>query len=80
MNGGNYGGHGSKAALNMTAKLLSIDLEKKGIAVSVVHTGYLRKQNPDGFFEKGGPDGMFYVLPFKRSQIQGLIFLSSRET
>jgi len=56
--GGNYGGHGSKAALNMTARLLSIDLEKKGIAVSVVHTGYLRKQNPDGFFEKGGPDGM----------------------
>lgn len=56
--GGNYGGHGSKAALNMTAKLLSIDLEKKGIAVSVVHTGYLRKQNPDGFFEKGGPDAV----------------------
>ncbi|KAF2685608.1 hypothetical protein K458DRAFT_416841 [Lentithecium fluviatile CBS 122367] len=56
--GGNYGGHASKAALNMTAKLLSIDLEKKGIAVSVVHTGYLRKQNPDGFFEKGGPDAV----------------------
>jgi len=56
--GGNYGGHGSKAALNMTAKLLSIDLEPKGIAVGVVHTGYLRKQNTDGTFEKGGPGGM----------------------
>lgn len=55
--GGNYGGHGSKAALNMVSKLLSIDLEKKGIAVAVVHTGYLRKQNKDGFFESGGPDG-----------------------
>lgn len=56
--GGNYGGHGSKAALNMVAKLLSIDLEKKGIAVAVVHTGYLRKQNKDGFFESGGPDAI----------------------
>jgi NAD(P)-dependent dehydrogenase (short-subunit alcohol dehydrogenase family) len=60
---------GSKAALNMTAKLLSIDLEKKGIAVSVVHTGYLRKQNPDGFFEKGGPDGMHISpLTFKAAK------------
>lgn len=56
--GGNYGGHCSKAALNMTAKLLSIDLEPKSIAVGVVHTGYLRKQNPDGTFEKGGPDAV----------------------
>jgi hypothetical protein len=46
----------------MTAKLLSLDLEKKGIAVSVVHTGYLRKQNPDGTFEKDGPDGMIYFV------------------
>jgi len=49
--GGNYGGHGSKAALNMVGKLLSIDLKSKGIAVSIVHTGYLRKENKDGFFE-----------------------------
>lgn len=61
--GGNYGGHGSKAALNMVGKLLSIDLEKKGIAVAVVHTGYLRKQNKDGFFESGGPDGA-YIFPY----------------
>ena len=67
--GGNYGGHGSKAALNMTAKLLSIDLEKKGIAVSVVHTGYLRKQNPDGFFEKGGPDGKHRSQIYQTSKL-----------
>ncbi|KAF2738309.1 NAD(P)-binding protein [Polyplosphaeria fusca] len=50
---GNYGGHASKAALNMVAKLLSLELKPLGIAVAVVHTGYLRKQNRDGFFESG---------------------------
>ncbi|KAF2001021.1 NAD(P)-binding protein [Amniculicola lignicola CBS 123094] len=52
--GGNYGGNGSKAALNMAAKLLSIDLKEKEISVVVVHTGYLRKQNKDGEFDVGG--------------------------
>ncbi|KAF2011686.1 oxidoreductase [Aaosphaeria arxii CBS 175.79] len=51
--GGNYGGHGAKAALNMVGKLLSIDLKPRGIPVAIVHTGYLRKQNRDGFFETG---------------------------
>ncbi|OCK84886.1 NAD(P)-binding protein [Lepidopterella palustris CBS 459.81] len=51
--GGNYGGHGSKAALNMVGKLLSMDLKHKGIAVAIVHTGYLRKENKEGFFEHG---------------------------
>lgn len=51
--GGNYGGHASKAALNMVGKLLSIDLKPKGIAVATVHTGYLRKQSADGFYETG---------------------------
>ncbi|KAF2702632.1 NAD(P)-binding protein [Pleomassaria siparia CBS 279.74] len=51
--GGNYGGHGSKAALNMVGKLLSIDLRPKGIAVSIVHTGYLRKEGKDGVWETG---------------------------
>lgn len=49
-----FGGHGSKAALNMVGKLLSIELKKKGIPVAIVHTGYLRKQNKDGFFEESG--------------------------
>ncbi|ORY15847.1 oxidoreductase [Clohesyomyces aquaticus] len=51
---GNYGGHGSKAALNMVGKLLSIDLKPKEIPVAIVHTGYLRKENKEGFFEHGG--------------------------
>jgi len=37
--GGNYGFHGSQAALNMAAKLLSIDLAPKGIPVGVVYPG-----------------------------------------
>lgn len=57
--GGNYGGHGSKAALNMVGKLLSIDLKPKGIVVGIVHTGYLRKENKDGFFEIGDKQGEY---------------------
>jgi NAD(P)-dependent dehydrogenase (short-subunit alcohol dehydrogenase family) len=51
--GGNYGGHGSKAALNMVGRLLSFDLKPLGIAVGIVHTGYLRKENKEGYFEHG---------------------------
>lgn len=35
--GGNYGHHGSKAALNMVAKQLSFDLKDKGVAVASIH-------------------------------------------
>lgn len=35
--GGNFGHHGSKAALNMVAKQLSFDLKGKGIAVVAIH-------------------------------------------
>lgn len=49
-----FGGHGSKAALNMVGRLLSIELKKKGCPVAIVHTGYLRKQNHEGFFEDSG--------------------------
>jgi NAD(P)-dependent dehydrogenase (short-subunit alcohol dehydrogenase family) len=35
--GGNYGHHGSKAALNMVSRLLSLDLKPLGVAVGVVH-------------------------------------------
>jgi NAD(P)-dependent dehydrogenase (short-subunit alcohol dehydrogenase family) len=35
--GGNFGHHGSKAALNMVAKQLSFDLKDKGITVVSVH-------------------------------------------
>jgi NAD(P)-dependent dehydrogenase (short-subunit alcohol dehydrogenase family) len=37
--GGDYGFHGSQAALNMVAKLLSLDLASKEISVGVVHPG-----------------------------------------
>ena len=39
--GGNYGHHGSKAAVNMVGKLLSLDLKDKGVAVGVVHVSFL---------------------------------------
>ena len=35
--GGNYGHHGSKAALNMVGKLLSMDLKEKDIVVAIIH-------------------------------------------
>lgn len=35
--GGNYAHHGSKSALNMVGRLLSIDLKDQGIAVGIVH-------------------------------------------
>ena len=35
--GGNFAHHGSKAALNMIGRLLSLDLKDKGVAVGIVH-------------------------------------------
>lgn len=35
--GGNYGHHASKAAANMMGKLLSLDMEKRGINVLSIH-------------------------------------------
>ncbi|KAL6239981.1 hypothetical protein BDW75DRAFT_235815 [Aspergillus navahoensis] len=42
--GGNYGHHASKAALNMVGKLLSFDLKPSGIAVGLVHPGFMRTE------------------------------------
>ncbi|KAI8932763.1 hypothetical protein NX059_010253 [Plenodomus lindquistii] len=42
--GGNYGHHASKTALNMCAKLLSLDLKDRGIAVAAVHPGFMRTE------------------------------------
>lgn len=57
--GGNYGHHASKAALNMVGKLLSMDLEPKGIIVSIVHPGFMRTEMTKGvgfdqFWDSGG--------------------------
>ncbi|KAF2429514.1 NAD(P)-binding protein [Tothia fuscella] len=57
--GGNYGHHASKAAENMAGKLLSLDLKDKGIAVGLVHPGFMRTEMTAGvgfdkFWDEGG--------------------------
>ncbi|OKL64116.1 hypothetical protein UA08_00144 [Talaromyces atroroseus] len=57
--GGNYGHHASKAALNMVGKLLSLDLKDKGIAVGLVHPGFMRTEMTrsvgfDKYWDDGG--------------------------
>ncbi|KKY22356.1 putative short chain dehydrogenase reductase family superfamily [Diplodia seriata] len=57
--GGNFGHHASKAALNMVGKLLSIDLKEKGVAVGLVHPGFMRTEMTrnvgfDKFWDAGG--------------------------
>lgn len=57
--GGNYGHHASKAALNMSAKLLSLDLKDRGVAVATVHPGFMRTEMTKGvgfdkFWDVGG--------------------------
>ncbi|RAK76989.1 oxidoreductase, short chain dehydrogenase/reductase family superfamily [Aspergillus fijiensis CBS 313.89] len=57
--GGNYGHHASKAALNMVGKLLSLDLKDKGIAVGIVHPGFMRTEMTKGvgfdkYWDAGG--------------------------
>lgn len=56
--GGNYGHHASKAAENMVGKLLSLDLKDKGIAVGIVHPGFMRTEMTAGVgFDKYWDDG-----------------------
>ncbi|KAI9730028.1 MAG: hypothetical protein M1818_008297 [Claussenomyces sp. TS43310] len=56
--GGNYGHHASKAALNMVGKLLSLDLRKSGVIVSIVHPGFMRTDMTKGVgFDKFWDDG-----------------------
>ena len=57
--GGNYGHHASKAALNMSAKLLSLDLKDRGVAVVCVHPGFMRTEMTrnvgfDKYWDDGG--------------------------
>ena len=65
--GGNYGHHASKSALNMVGKLLSLDLKEKGIAVGIVHPGFMRTEMTKGvgfdkFWDDGG--GMDHTFSF----------------
>lgn len=56
--GGNYAHHASKAALNMTGKLLSLDLKGAGVIVSIVHPGFMRTEMTKGVgFDKFWDDG-----------------------
>jgi len=56
--GGNYGHHGSKAALNMVGKLLSMDLKDKGISVGILHPAFMRTEMTKGVgFDKYWDDG-----------------------
>ncbi|KAI9837666.1 MAG: hypothetical protein M1837_002926, partial [Sclerophora amabilis] len=57
--GGNYGHHASKTALNMVGRLLSLDLEDQGIAVGMVHPGFMRTEMTrsvgfDKYWDDGG--------------------------
>jgi len=57
--GGNFGHHGSKAALNMVGKQLSFDLKEKEIAVGIVHPSFMRTEMTknigfDKFWDDGG--------------------------
>ncbi|TKA80785.1 hypothetical protein B0A49_01933 [Cryomyces minteri] len=68
--GGNYGHHASKTALNMVGKLLSLDLKGKGVAVGIVHPGFMRTEMTKGvgfdkFWDAGGavtPDAAAVTL------------------
>ncbi|KPV41881.1 short-chain dehydrogenase [Thiohalorhabdus denitrificans] len=46
--GGRYGYRMSKAALNAAGKSLSVDLKPRGIAVAILHPGYVRTEMTQG--------------------------------
>lgn len=57
--GGMYGHHASKAASNMVGKLLSLDLQPSGVAVGIVHPGFMRTDMTrsvgfDQYWDAGG--------------------------
>ena len=53
-----YSHHASKSALNMVGKLLSLDLKDKGVAVGLVHPGFMRTDLTKGVgFDKFWDDG-----------------------
>lgn len=54
-----YSHHASKAAENMVGKLLSLDLKDTGVAVGMVHPGFMRTEMTasvgfDKFWDAGG--------------------------
>jgi NAD(P)-dependent dehydrogenase (short-subunit alcohol dehydrogenase family) len=54
-----FGHHGSKAAGNMVGHVLSYDLKERGIAIAMVHPGFLKTEmtqnaGMEEFYEKMG--------------------------
>jgi len=57
--GGLYGHHGSKSAVSMVGKLMSLDLREKEVSVVTVHPGFMMTEMTksvgfDQFWEDGG--------------------------
>lgn len=57
--------HASKSALNMCAKLLSLDLKERGVAIAAVHPGFMRTELTRGvgfdkYWDEGG--GMLNII------------------
>ncbi len=76
--GGNYGHHASKTALNMVGKLLSLDLKPSGVAVGLIHPGFMRTEMTKGvgfdkYWDAGG--GEFVQLYSSLTLLTG--YLSS---
>ena len=46
--GGSYGYRMSKAAVNAAGKSLSLDLQPAGVAVALIHPGYVRTEMTGG--------------------------------
>lgn len=79
--GGNYAHHASKAALNMTGRLLSLDLREAGVVVSIVHPGFMRTEMTKGVgFDKFWDDGggecvqVYFALPTPNPPSPNLFF------
>ena len=65
--GGNFAHHASKSASNMVGKLLSLDLKDKGVAVGIVHPGFMRTEMTksvgfDKYWDDGGGMSSFVLL------------------
>ena len=76
--GGNYSHHASKTALNMVGKLLSLDLKPSGVAVGLIHPGFMRTEMTKGvgfdkYWDAGG--GEFVQLYSSLTLLTG--YLSS---
>ena len=72
--GGNFGHHASKAALNMVGKLLSLDLKPLGIAIGLVHPGFMRTEMTksvgfDKFWDAGGGERLqhYTYRPYEKA-------------